>query len=314
VSNFIFNWANSAIANATLNLSSNYYAHLVTTVPAFGHSTVADLVLPAVSGYASTALTGLSHNATRWTFNSFDFPKYAFVSAPTGVVICKRNGASPANTDGIICYSDFNNSLEQAIQLSIGTYVVNLQFTSNGAINFSYRNQYLSGAYANTESVPKGIIHLIGSKNNTVAFTNPFNSSTATCIFSGILTGAEWLTNRSPTVFTNSMSRCALDFGIYFVKVGTLGFFNNISMTGTIELWGANNLPVFNSTYIDTSSNWSLLGSAINPTSGWNFISSANNNYWQYLKLITSDGSFLLSSTEIELYSSSVLSPTVNFT
>uniref|UniRef100_UPI00286C1D5A hypothetical protein n=1 Tax=Chamaesiphon sp. VAR_48_metabat_135_sub TaxID=2964699 RepID=UPI00286C1D5A len=178
MSNFIFNWANAALANATLNLSTgDYYAHLVTTVPALGHSTVANLVLPAVSGYTSTPLTGLNYNTTRWTFNSFDFPKYAFVSAPTGVVICKRNGASPANTDGIICYSDFNNSIGQTINLAIGAYVVNLQFTANGAINFSYRNRYQSGAFnsANTP-IDNGIFYLLGTNNNTTAWNNPSQS------------------------------------------------------------------------------------------------------------------------------------------
>jgi hypothetical protein len=310
VANFIFNWATAALAAATLDLSTgNYYAHLVTTVPAFGHSTVADLVLPTTSSYASTPLTGLSYNSTRWTFDSFSFPKYSFASAPTGVVICKRNGATPATTDGIVCYSDFNNSIGQAISLQVGVYVVNLQFGSNGAINFSYRYQYSSGIYSNTEPIPKGIIHLIGSQNNTITFSNPTPSKLA-----GTGTNAAFLTDRIQTSQYNQFSqRYGFDFINNKVRVGTFGFYGSQNATTIVTLWGSNNSsgdPL--GTMITNEAPWTQIG--VNPSVGtplsFSFINSNNTEYWRYIRLTSSSAS--LNLFDIEFYNSSVISPTLN--
>jgi hypothetical protein len=306
VSNFIFNWAVAALQAATLDLSTgNYYAHLVTTAPALGHTTVADLVLPTTGGYTGTPLTGLSYNATRWTFDSFSFPKYAFASAPTGVVICKRAGTNPANTDGIICYSDFNNSIGQTISLQVGAYVVNLQFGTNGAINFSYRYQYSSGAYANTEDVPKGLIYLIGTKNNTQSFASP---SGAAILVSG--NPSENVFDRN-VVTTNSISSnfsLRLDFGVLQIKPGKLGIYNRASGTGSTVIVKASNV---NNLWND-SANYTILATLANaPNWGFNWllVDCNTSSYWQYLKIDTNQPHAI---SEIEFYESSILSPTAN--
>jgi hypothetical protein len=311
VANFIFNWATAALAAATLDLSTgNYYAHLVTTVPALGHATVADLVLPTTSSYASTPLTGLSYNSTRWTFDSFSFPKYSFVSAPTGVVICKRNGATPATTDGIVCYSDFNNSIGQVISLQVGIYLVNLQFGTQGAINFSFRYQYSSTTFASTEPIPKGLIYLIGTKNNTQTFVNPLTSAT-TNTNNGVATPD--YTDRGLGTVPIFLSRYAFDFGNIRIKPGVFGLYHRDAVSKTIELSASNNLLAFNIANIDNNSLWTILGSSTNPVAGWNFITNSNNSYWQYFKLRSSDSSVSLTLQEIEFYNSVALSPTANF-
>lgn len=310
MSNFIFNWATAAIAATTLDLSTGtYYAHLVTTAPVVGHSTVADLVLPTTSGYVSTPLTGLSYNSARWTFDSFSFPNYAFTSAPTGVVICKRAGASPANSDGIICYSDFNNSIGQVITLQIGAYVVNLQFGNNGAINFTYRYQYNSGIYVVGAPIPNGLIYLIGTKNNTVTFANPLAAAASNADFGN----SNEFTDRVVGSVAFFARRYAFNFGVNSIKPVTFGFIHRDAISKTIQLWGTNNLPAFDATNIDDDSLWTSIGSITNPIAGWNFITVANNTYWQYFKLKSSDGTLTLSLQEIELYSSTALSPSVNF-
>lgn len=302
MANFIFNWATAALAAATLDLSTgNYYAHLVTTVPALGHSTVADLVLPTGT-YAATPLTGLSYNSTRWTFDSFSFPRYSFVSAPTGVVICKRNGATPATTDGIVCYSDFNNSIGQIISLRVGDYVVNLQFGSSGAINFSYRYQYSSGAYSNTESIPKGIIYLLGSANNTQTFANP-NPSKLNC------SGSDRIIDRIPlTDNLSSESIIGFDFLANTIKVGKVGILSN-NASGSQTLWGSNDNIIF-PTGIASNASWSQIGSISSlPASQWSFINSTDLTFWRFIKI---QGP--LNIMELEFYESTILSPTVNLT
>lgn len=298
MANFIFNWAAAALADATLDLSTgNYYAHLVTTVPSLSHATVADLVLPAIGGYSPTTLTGLSNNTTRWTFDSFSFPKYAFVSAPTGVVICRRAGANPASTDGIICYSDFNNSIGQTINLQVGTYVINLQFVSAGAINYSYRYQYSSGAYANTETIPKGLIWLIGSQNNTLTFTNPAPSKISV---SGV---AAALTDRNAAGGANTSSATInIDFINYQVKVGSIGFWCDGNTTIASTISGSND-----------GINYTVLAT---PSVAWNFNFQTfivnSNTYYRFIRLVLSSAG-IFKFTEMELYNSTILSPTANF-
>jgi hypothetical protein len=318
MANFISNAASAELTAATLDLSTgNYYAHLVTTIPLLTQATAADLVLPTTSGYASTPLTGLSYNSTRWTFDSFSFPKYNFVAAPKGIAICKRAGTTPANTDRFICYSDFNNSIGQNISLQVGVYVVNLQFGSRGAINFSYKYKYSSGSYINTESVPKGLIYLIGSKNNTTAFVNPASSG-------GLInlkfnnTSVSTVTNRVALEGSQSSllsQSIAFDFGGLQINPVNIGLYNYVATFNTsvnVNIYGSNSLPSFsasglNSTYYTNiysgiSSNW------INK---WDFFAANTSEYWRYLLFTISASNLLIS--EIEFYDSSIISPTLNF-
>jgi hypothetical protein len=307
VANFIFDWAAAALTAATLDLSTgNYYAHLVTTAPLLTHTTVADLVLPSISGYAPTALTGLSYNSTRWTFDSFTFPKYNFAAAPTGVVICKRTGSTPASTDGIICYSDFNNSIGQTISLSVGAYVVNLQFGSQGAINFSYLYQYNSGDYdATGGDVPSGLIHLIGTKNNTVSYTNPFNSTNATVQGNA--------TDKTLPLFNNSVTHKAFDFGVNLIRPVTFGMYIHSAGTPTITLSASNNISgVFNQTNVDNNAFWTDIGvSTTVPSGQWVFFNVTNTTYWRYFRFSQTVATMFFG--QIELYNSSALSPTADF-
>lgn len=302
MANFIFNWASAALTANTLDLSTgDYYAHLVATVPALGHSIVTDLVLPAISGYTSTPLTGLSYNSARWTFDSFNFPIYNFASAPTGVVICKRIGATPATTDAIVCYSDFNNSIGQVINLRVGTYIVSIQFGVGGAISFNYKYQYNSAAYSPTGGAfPPGLIYLLGTKNNTQAYTNPFNITTA-------LDGLAQ-TDRLPSATTNQ--RAALDFGSNLVRFGTVGINWTGANSNATTIWATNNLASWTAIDIDNNANWTQIGISASYSAGWNFINVSNNNYYRYFKLTRSSAVNQLN--EIEFYSSSLLSTTLN--
>jgi hypothetical protein len=306
MANFIFNSAEAGLAANTLDLSTgDYYAHLVTSTPILSDTTVANLTLPTSVGYEPTNLTGLSYTASRWTFADFTFPKYLFASAPTGVVICKRVGASPASSDPVICYSDFNNAVGQVITLTVGTYFINLSFGVNGAINFSYRYQYISGAYdATGGGVPPGMIHLIGTKNNTVSYVNPFNSANAT-----VGGGA---TDKSLPLSGGGQTHKAFDFGVNLIRPVTFGINILSSSTPNVTLSASNNIGVFNQTNVDNNTFWTNLGVLTAITQNqWVFFNVTNTTYWRYFRF--SQTAAIMYFGEIELYNSYALSPTENF-
>lgn len=306
MANFIFNWADAALAATTLDLSTGtYYAHLVVSAPSISSTTVANLALVSVSGYAPVILTGLSQNTTRWTFDSFNFPKYLFATSPTGVVICQRAGASPASTDQVICYSDLSNTLGQPIILQVGTYIVNLVFGPNGAINYSYRYLYSSGAYnASAGAFPPGLIYLIGTKNNTQTYVNPFT----------VITSPNGIDLFNRAVTNIGTQRIALDFGVNRIRVGAFGV-NYTSPGGTTptEVWGTNSLATFTNTDIDNNTQWTSLGTSPSHVMGWNFFNVTNLTFFRYLKW-TRPSSGINNVSEIEFYNSAALSPTVSFT
>lgn len=312
MANFVFNSASAALQANTLDLSTgSYYAHIVTATPILSNSTVNNLVLPSTSGYAATVLTGLSYTSTRWTFANFAFPKYLFASAPVGVVICKRSGATPVTTDVVICYSAFFNSIGQPITLTTENYLINLQFGVSGAINFLYRYQYSSGAFATGEPTPKGSLFMMGSKNNTTSFVNPFTPSQISCVNANNATTVTTLTDRAVSPQA-AFTRAAFNFGSRSIRIGIFGFFT--ANTGdTVQVYGAGSNLTFDSVNVADNTKWTLLGSMTVTTSGWNFITTTDQTYWQYAKIETTSLSITLQLRQIEFYSSNVLSPTVDF-
>jgi hypothetical protein len=315
VSNFIFNAAAAALVAATLDLSTgNYYAHLVTAAPALTDSTVANLVLSTASGYAPTALTGLSDNSQRWTFDSFTFPRYIFaVTPPVGVVICKRAGASPVSSDQIICYSDFLNSIGQVIATPVGAYAMVLTFGTSGAINKLYRYQYNSGAYVAGANggIPFGLIYLLGTANNTTTFTNPSPLKLPSLGIGG--TAQALITDRNSGGTANSTDT-AWDFGNKAVRVGDFGYLHQSAVSTPVTIYGSNNLPGgLTAADITNNANWTQIATVsavVNTTAGWHLATSSSSTYWRYLRF--SSGSSTIGLNEIELYNSSIISPTQN--
>ena len=97
-------------------------------------------------------------------------------------------------------------------------------------------------------------------------------------------------------------------------RIGSFGFKNRDVISKTAKLSASNSLPTSNlATEALNESLWTTLGTVSNLNNSWNFISVTDPNYWRYFRLNLTDGSASMSVQEIELYSSSVLSPTVNF-
>jgi hypothetical protein len=309
MTNFVFNAANAAIGS-TLDLSTGvYYSHLVTAIPPITATTVAQLTMISnAPSYAPVILTGLSYTATKWTFSDFSFPKLVFATAPIGHVVCKRLGASPAMTDPVICYSDFVNSVDQIIIPGVGAYSQVVRFGVNGAISFTNRFEYSSGAYISGANAgfPYGLIYLLGSNNNTQAFSNPSPSKIK--VYAGQSPSYSLVTDKTDrTSISSFVDSIVLDFAPGVVKVADVGIIASASAT----IYGAKTLPNTTATEFDNLGLWTSLGQIPTTGVGWRLIANTLNPTEYYRFLMIRLGS-IDSIEEIELYNSSILWPNIN--
>jgi hypothetical protein len=178
--------------------------------------------------------------------------------------------------------------------------------------------QYNSGAYAVTPgvSVPSGLLYLIGTSNNTTAYSNPIPGKMLGKS-SAPESGAELLLDRSVFGLPYPVTYFFFDFGVNKIRPGTLGYFvsNGASALSAVRIYGANTLPVPSweqATLINTA-NWTLLTENQSPTidnDNWGFTSSSDLRFWRYLRFFVGAAQI----GEFELYDSSIISPTINIT
>ena len=174
--------------------------------------------------------------------------------------------------------------------------------------------RYTSAAFANTETVPKGIFWLLGSENNTAAFSNPTPAKVGT--FYRTETGSYTDINlpdfadRTLNV-TVTVKTVAFDFKVNRIKVGTVGVYTLGAGSNTIAIYGSNTAT--NLDYINTAnaSLWTSLGSVTGYSAGWVLINSSNLTKWRYLKLeMNTSPDFQFN--EVEFYNSTIYSPYLN--
>lgn len=293
---------------ATANLSTGtFYAHLVTTVPSQSATLVSDLVLPSVGGYVPVILTGVSLNASRWTANNITFPVYNFTSPVVGVVICKQSSGSPAPTDSILAYSDLTNSLTQSINSGTGSINLFVEVSTNGFVSYTDNYIYASGVNPNDEAVPKGLIYMLGTNNNTTTYSNPITSAK---IISTHEAGSNTNGFDRSLVSPSSVRQYYIfDFTEFTIKVGSFNVYS-MATTGNVTLWGSNSSSAYNTGFI-SDTGWTQLTTATPLTaSTWVALTSTNTDYWKYLRLKSVNAD--ISLQEIELYNSFILSPTQN--
>jgi hypothetical protein len=313
MANFIFDLADTSQTNLS---SGTFYVHLVTTIPATNVTTVAQLVLSTANNYSPAILTGLSYTTVRWTFNPVSFISNNYLTAPVGYVICKQLGVNPGINDPVISYADIRNSVGDIVNLGTGIYRVEIAFSASGVINFTEFYTYTSAAYSNTESIPKGIIYLLGSNNNTEGFTNPVPIKLATyrtAADGATLSSVLPLTDQSSATSTIGSVYLLFDFLTLKLRLGSMGF-RTAANFGTGTIYGSNVIAGYNvATITDNVTNWTLLGSGVvhAPTSPfWGFINSTNTNYWRYIKVyFPSHGT---NYSDVEFYNSTIASPTLN--
>lgn len=312
---FIFNSANNNIIAGSLDLfNGTFNLYVVKNIPVSTSNTVSNLSL-----FSNISPIELTNNFTTnsWSFLSTVIPLYTYNTQPVGFVISKQLSTNPSASDPIIYFSEFTNSLGQIIIYSTGFYRIIVNFSTTGVISFSNTNEYFSGTFINSEATPKGVIYLLGSNNNTAPFINPtplklntyFRNSAGTTSAFGSLA----FTNRNNA--TSSLSKWVMvDCLNKKIKVKTAGVFLGTSSAGTLTLFGSNTLSAFDLANLTDATKWTSLGSIVAPTaSSWNFINCTDLNYYQYLKYEMVSGADI-QINQIEFYSSSILSSSLNLT
>jgi hypothetical protein len=305
MSSFLFSPANSEDLS-----TGTYYLHLVNSVPNPAHTTANQLTISDAIGYAPAILTGLVYNTLRWTFNDFSFPAYTFNTIPVGVVICKRLSSNIAPSDPVLYYSDLSNVLLQPIVLTTGKYTIGIKFPSSGVIIFSQYYQYDSGAYVNNETLPKGLMWMLGTRNNTQTFLNPLNNSYLVYNDGAAGTNSYFTSRTINNDVSNGNTVVAINFGSRRIRVGTFGIYANASRTVTYTIWGSNTCPDLTPSSVNNSAFWTQIGNNTNLVSGWNFTTSNSNIFWKFFKIVYSVSTAAVD--EFEFFNSSMYSTDEN--
>jgi len=292
--------------------TGTFYAHIVDTIPGDSTISVSQLDISDAIGYAPVVLTGMTYSNVKWDFDDITFPSFYFNTIPVGVCICKRVGLANSSSDPVITFLDFVNILKQPLILTVGRYSIVLGFPDTGVIRFNQYYQYNSGAYVNNEPIPKGLIYLLGTRNDTQSFTNLRNNSvlmtssgdpnTLNYPFDRVVNGDG----------TNGNIWFGMSFGSRRIRLGTIGIYSHANYTKGWRIFGSNTALDITTTSINNASLWTLLATTANLTVGMNLATSSDTNtYWKYLKFqSTYDTGFYLQ--EIEFYNSSMYSTDPN--
>lgn len=290
--------------NTTDLSTGTFYIHLLNNTPSGSETTVSELTLSDGINYQPTLLTGLIYNSIKWSFNNVTFPTITFTTPPTGYVICKRVGVSISNTDPVLFYNDIVNIINQNFTLPTGKYTLTVKFPNDGLLKFNNYYEYSVGDYVNNETIPKGLMYLLGSRNNTRTFVTPFDNSYVRNYSTGILD----YTDRFINNIVAETPRFCFNFGSRKIQIGTFGFYNRDTNALVWNIYGSNYLPngIDDTELITTlNTNWTLLGTSNSVVAGWNFINVNNPTFWQYIKL-EKNGSSTGVIQEIEFYNSKI--------
>jgi hypothetical protein len=337
---YLFAPAKSAIENNSLNLSTgNYYAVLVQTLPDVNTTTVAGLSLCAGAGYTAVPLSGLVYNPnSKWTFDDFRFSKAQFTTPVMGVVICKRLGTIPVPTDILIVFSSLINSLNYPYILKPGNFAVDVDIPPSGLIQFETFTGYSSGVWNGVQPLNNGIFNLIGTKNNTVAYSNPtdinpVNNQVRVCKIetNGILTNIDSVADKSNNavgIFPSGVANfpqysLLFDFwGINgaskkYIKVGDIGF-NTFQNSLLISTFFCSNDPSVYNNPLSTAL-WTQVGvgnfSIFTGSSGL-VLTRPTIDYFRFLRfnfIVNNNFNSLFGISNIDFYDSTILSNTLNF-
>ena len=304
MASFLFSPANSEDLS-----TGTYYIHLVTSTPNTTATTVVDINTSDAINYQPKLLTGLTYNQTKWTFSDTSFPTYTYNTIVTGVVIAKRLSNNFYPSDPILYYADIQNVLFQPVSLTTGKYTISIKFPIDGVIAFSQYYQYSGGAYINNEVVPKGLMYLLGTRNNTQSFVSPLNNSILTNN-----TNVDLFNRSIDFLNTEGITPICYEFGSRRIRLSTIGLFHrgdagDLSPTTTYTVYGSNTVPDLTTLNINNPIFWTLIGTSNNMVAGWNFINCTNTTFWKTLKFVSSNRKLL---QEIEFYNSTMYSTDEN--
>lgn len=292
--------------------TSNYYLVPVTATPLITNTTRANVA--EVAGFTPVLLSNKVVSPSSLTFDDYTIPAFTYPLTVFGLVLVEKVGMSaPTSTDAVVSYVPFTNSLGQEFTASPGTFSIPVDFGVDGAIKIQGVYRYSSGAYVNGANggLPNGIITLMGTRNNTVAFANPHNT-TKLSVINGTGGLVDTLTDR---VNGNSIGSAVwgFDFLTGRIRVTDLGVrSDNLAIPFTWH--GSNNLTAgFTAAGLVVSGDWTLLASGTTIANDWRILTSSDvTTFWRYLKLTPNSLSNGQYYREVEFYNSTIESTTLN--
>jgi len=334
---FVFDGIQTRIRNSTIDLAAgNFYAHLVTVQPSPSVTAVSGLTLASYTGYASQALTGVTYTGGIWDFNNPLFPVNTGSSqGVVGMVVCEREGGSPAPTDPPVVYT----ALRQAgvsVTINIGTNErLQVNVGTNGILQTVGRHIFNSGTFS-TDLDTNGTIYQLGTRNGAQAYVNPGTSGTRIKFYAALSSGTLAADN---TISSNLFNRSAgvgsystpLDANIIsvieFVNIlinPSQIYINRAAIGGGLsitnaKIYGAKALDNLTATYVNNESNWELLASGVTipNTTGSQLVTLSNfGTFYKFLGISTGTnaGANKVQIREIELYQSALASVTSDLT
>jgi hypothetical protein len=297
--------------------TGTFYAHIVDTIPGDSTISVSQLDISDAIGYAPVELTGMTYSNVKWDFDDITFPSFYFNTIPVGVCICKRVGLANSSSDPVITFLDFVNILKQPLILTVGRYSIALTFPDTGVVRFNQYYQYNSGAFANTEFAPKGLIYLLGTRNETQAYQNPLGTALlgyTSSNFPDSFINDYFSRTANGNTNTGGNVKIAFNFGSRRIRVGTIGI-RNINAAGVgagFTVYGSNTAPNVSVTTTPTAAPtlWTTIATGtFGVINTWSFATSSNTTYWKNIAIEVVGGA---SIEEIEFYDSSMYSTDPN--
>jgi hypothetical protein len=210
-----------------------------------------------------------------------------------------------------------NETIVLSPQAVAGTWAVGTGLPWRGTIlndDTAASYAYSVPAFANTEPIPKGIIYLLGSENDTIVFANPAIAK----VQQYYRTGDGVYQDVNNTDFANrivdlsvTVRTVMLDFKTNTVRAGQVGINTTSSGSNQMQWYGSNTATGLNYANTSNASLWTNLGSVVGYSPGWVLLNTANTTAWRYFKLeMSSFPDFQFG--EIEFYDATIYSPSFN--
>jgi hypothetical protein len=308
---------------STLNSTNTFYAQMVASTPSISLTTAADISASSVS--TIYVLTGVTYTNGILVFPNQTIPTKTYNSNHDGYVLLRRDGASPASTDPLICYVPHTNSFGSVITLPAETYAIPITFQVGGLLSIIDAYQYSAGNYVNNGAANfnNGIIQLIGTENNTVPFTNPITRTPKNIELLGYNGNPSGIFNQSNTasidpINPSLMFRFRNNGDMRFNSGGLVAFTSSSTPGSSFRLWGSNSLSGgWSTSSLINNSNWTQLVDFGIVTGTSNSLSPTfSSGYYRFFRVSTTTPATSLAThylSNMEMYNCTVRTPFVDF-
>lgn len=314
MTNFIFSQAESEISTGSIVFpSDDFYAVFTSTTPAASALTRADLTQV---GSPSAPLANKTYSSGVFSSDPASFFGVTMTAA-VGIVLVKRLGSSPANSDRVISYSDLYNGLNNA--LTITTSAENVYVYPDdvaGWINVTTAYVYQAGGRGglSLSASSDGIYYLLGTQNGTVTYDQS-NANLRIRQLGGngsLIADGNHVTKRS--------SAGDVDFGLYSnrsfviktpgrrIKIGKAAMLFNLGGL-TFNIRGSNYQGTWDAASIADLSNSTLIYTGTYSTALTDYVINSTTYYESFIFVGDPSG---YSLTQLEFFDSKIYSLTAN--